>query len=50
MRAAPEIGPATEQRMAFRGIEPDAFCWTWEESPDGGRTWAVRWEIDDRRR
>jgi hypothetical protein len=49
-RAALEIGPGTEQRMAFRDIEADAFRWTWEQSPDAGVTWVVRWEIDYRRR
>ena len=49
-RAAPEVGPETEQRMAFRDIRQDAFRWTWEESPDAGATWVVRWEIDYRRR
>lgn len=44
-RHAVELGPDSEQRMVFRDIRPDGFRWTWEESPDAGATWVVRWEI-----
>jgi hypothetical protein len=49
-RAAPERGERARQRMVFRDVTADAFQWTWESSPDDGRTWVLRWAIDYRRR
>ena len=37
------------KRMLFSGIEPDAFDWRWEFSPDGQR-WQQRWAIHYQRR
>jgi hypothetical protein len=48
-RTAPERGPDAQQRMVFRDVTPSAFHWTWEGSPDAGRTWIVRWAIEYRR-
>ena len=45
MRATGKDGRPVELRMVFRNITPDAFDWSWERSPDGGRTWQVQWPI-----
>ena len=37
------------KRMVFSDIEPDAFRWRWESSPDG-LAWSERWAIGYRRR
>lgn len=49
VRAAPERGAATRQRMVFRDVTPGALRWTWESSPDDGATWTINWEIAYRR-
>lgn len=38
------------QRMVFYAIERDHFTWDWERTSDGGRTWALVWQLEYRRR
>ena len=32
-------------RMRFYEIQPDSFTWDWEQSKDGGESWALQWRI-----
>ena len=32
-------------RMRFYKIQADSFTWDWEQSKDGGQTWALQWRI-----
>lgn len=38
------------QRMVFYAIEPNRFTWDWERTSDGGRSWALAWRLEYRRR
>lgn len=38
------------QRMVFYAIQQDSFTWDWEGTSDGGRSWALLWRLDYRRR
>jgi hypothetical protein len=38
-------GQNVMQRMVFKNIQPDSFDWSWESSPDEGKTWKVQWPI-----
>ena len=33
------------RRMVFYNITADSFTWDWELSNDGGKTWALQWQI-----
>ena len=43
-------GSKVEQRMVFKNITPNEFDWSWESSPDGGKTWQVVWPIHYKRK
>ena len=34
------------QRMVFSDIKYESFTWDWENSQDGGETWALLWKIN----
>jgi hypothetical protein len=38
------------QRMVFKNITAKDLDWSWERSPDGGKTWQVVWPIHYRRK
>ncbi len=38
------------QRMVFYAIQPNSFTWDWEGTSDGGRSWALLWRLEYRRR
>jgi hypothetical protein len=38
-------GSPALMRMSWTNVRPDDLDWRWESSPDGGRTWALRWLI-----
>lgn len=38
-------GKTIAERMVFHHIKPDAFTWDWKSSTDGGKTWAINWQI-----
>ncbi len=44
-RSVAKDGKTILQRMVWYDITPDAFNWNWERSDDGGKTWAVNWNI-----
>jgi hypothetical protein len=44
-RSFTKDGKTIHQRMVWYDITPDAFNWNWERSDDGGKTWAVNWNI-----
>ena len=33
------------QRMIFYNITPNSLTWDWEITKDGGKTWALQWQI-----
>ena len=37
------------RRMIFYEIEANSFTWDWEISQDGGKTWALSWQIHYKR-
>lgn len=34
-----------QSRMVFSEITPNSMKWDWEQSQDGGETWALQWRI-----
>ncbi len=38
-------GQPVKRRMVWYNIQPDNFDWNWEKSDDGGKTWAVQWQL-----
>jgi len=36
-------------RMVFKDIQQDSLTWEWEQSVDGGKTWALQWRIKYKR-
>jgi hypothetical protein len=49
-RSATRAGKPILQRMVFKNITPNEFDWSWESSPDGGKTWQVNWPIHYKRK
>lgn len=38
------------RRMVFYDIKPNTFTWDWEQSQDGGKSWALQWRINYERK
>ncbi|MCL4256187.1 MAG: hypothetical protein KJ043_20690 [Anaerolineae bacterium] len=45
-----EIAGDIAMREIFDAITPDSFKWRYETTADGGKTWAIKWTLDYRRR
>jgi|SRR5690349_3089116 len=43
-------GTKVQMRMVFKNITHNEFDWSWESSPDGGKTWKVVWPIHYKRK
>jgi hypothetical protein len=43
-------GAKVLQRMVYKNITSNEFDWSWERSPDGGKTWQVIWPIHYKRK
>ena len=49
-REAVRQGQKILQRMVFKNITVNELDWSWESSPDGGKTWQVQWPIHYKRK
>ena len=45
VRRGEKDGSPALMRMSWTNVRQDDMDWRWEFSPDGGRTWALRWLI-----
>jgi hypothetical protein len=43
-------GTKVIRRMVFFDIKANSFTWNWEQSQDGGKTWALQWKINYKRK
>lgn len=44
------LKPKHFSRMVFSDIKSDSFTWRWEASTDGGKSWALQWRLDYKRK
>jgi len=45
----PKDGKDIVLRMVFYNIRKSSMTWDWEQSQDGGKTWALQWRIHYKR-